>query len=81
MSTIAHMFLDSARRHADRDVLVMDDVTISYATLHRRACAVAAELIERGLEPGGRVGIVFPTCRRTRCTTSASCSRAGSSYR
>lgn len=60
MSTIAHMFLDSARRHADRDVLVMDDVTISYATLHRRACAVAAELIERGLEPGGRVGIVFP---------------------
>jgi long-chain acyl-CoA synthetase len=60
MTSIATMFADSAGRYGDRSALVLDDVVISYATLQQRARVVAADLVERGLQPGDRVAIVFP---------------------
>ena len=60
MTTIAQLFTGSAERFAERPALILDDERISYRTLYQRAAVVAADLLEAGLEPGGRVGIVYP---------------------
>jgi 1-acyl-sn-glycerol-3-phosphate acyltransferase len=54
-------------RHPDRVHIVLQDEqgaeqTVTYAALDRAARVIAAGLQERGLQPGGAVAIMLPTC-------------------
>jgi 1-acyl-sn-glycerol-3-phosphate acyltransferase len=54
-------------RHPERPHVVLQDEdgneqTMSYSMLDRAARAVAAGLMERGLQPGSSVAIMLPTC-------------------
>jgi O-succinylbenzoic acid--CoA ligase len=49
-----------ARRHPDRDALVVDGERLSWAQLKARAVPVAAGLAERGVGKGDRVAVLLP---------------------
>jgi acyl-CoA synthetase (AMP-forming)/AMP-acid ligase II len=64
--TLGDFLIEACVMHGPREALVFDDplrdgttVRWSYADLERESRAVAAELIERGVGLGGRVGIVL----------------------
>jgi len=64
--TLPEVLAWHVRRHPDRPHIVLQDEeggerTITYAELDQAARAVAAGLIERGLEPGRAVAIMLPT--------------------
>jgi long-chain acyl-CoA synthetase len=47
------------------DVFLVDAITgreMTYREFHRQACALAAELRERGVRKGDRVGVLIPNC-------------------
>ena len=55
------------RKHPSRPHIVLQDEegaerTVTYAELDQAARAVAAGLVERGLDPGKAVAIMLPTC-------------------
>ncbi|GAA3388708.1 class I adenylate-forming enzyme family protein [Cryptosporangium minutisporangium] len=53
--------LATHRRHAgDRDAVVDDDRTITYADLHRDSRALAARLVHAGMGTSSRVGLLLP---------------------
>jgi long-chain acyl-CoA synthetase len=58
--SLAYNLLASARRHPDRPALRLDRTSISYAEFDDATARVATRLLERGLEPGDRVGIMLP---------------------
>jgi long-chain acyl-CoA synthetase len=60
MTNLATALVDAAEQHADRPALRLDEHVLSYADFHDTARAVAGVLRARGLEPGDRVGMVFP---------------------
>ncbi len=65
-TTLQEVLAWHVRKHANRPHLVLQDEddserTITYAELDQAARAVAAGLIERGLEPGRAVAIMLPT--------------------
>jgi non-ribosomal peptide synthetase component F len=51
---------DSARRHPDRDAVVLGDVRVDYQTLNGVANKVANLLVSRGIEPGDKVALSCP---------------------
>ncbi|AEA23824.1 long-chain fatty acid--CoA ligase [Pseudonocardia benzenivorans] len=60
MTNLAANLVATAQAHPDRTAIKLDDVELSYADLHRASAAVAGMLVERGISPGDRVGIVLP---------------------
>jgi 1-acyl-sn-glycerol-3-phosphate acyltransferase len=66
-TTLPDVLTWHVQKHADRPHIVLQDEngserTVTYAELDQAARAVAAGLIERGLEPGRAVAIMLPTC-------------------
>ena len=57
MLNLATMLEDSARRHPDRDAVVLDDTLLSYAAVDTAANQVANLLAESGVGPGDRVAL------------------------
>jgi len=51
---------DSARRHPDRDAVVLGDTRLSYAQVNAMASQVANLLVSRGIEPGDKVALSCP---------------------
>ncbi len=65
-ATLPEVLAWHVRRHPDRPHIVLQDEeggerTVTYAELDQAARAVAAGLIERGLEPGRAAAIMLPT--------------------
>ena len=60
MTDLASALVETAREHGDRPALRLDDQVVTYGRLLDAARAVAGMLRARGLEPGSRVGLVFP---------------------
>ncbi len=65
-STLTEVLEWHVARHPDRPHIVLQDdeeheQTITYAALSREARAIAAGLLERGLQPGHAVAIMLPT--------------------
>ncbi len=60
MTNLAANLVRSAAEHGDRGAVRLDDALLTYADLHTGAAAVAGMLADRGVEPGDRVGLVFP---------------------
>jgi long-chain acyl-CoA synthetase len=51
---------DSARRHPDRDAVVLGDTRLTYAQVDAMASQVANLLVSRGIEPGDKVALSCP---------------------
>jgi long-chain acyl-CoA synthetase len=51
---------DSARRHPDRDAVVLGDTRLSYAQVDAMASQVANLLVSRGIQPGDKVALSCP---------------------
>jgi long-chain acyl-CoA synthetase len=60
MLNLASLLEDSARRHPDRDAVVLADTRLDYATLDALANRVANLLVERGVQPGDKVALSCP---------------------
>lgn len=58
--SLATNLIAAARRAPERPALRLDDRTITYAELDDAAARVAGLMLERGLEPGDRVGVMLP---------------------
>ncbi|WP_238487603.1 long-chain-fatty-acid--CoA ligase [Actinoplanes flavus] len=57
---LATLLEDSARRHPDRDAVVLGDTRMSYADVDRAADQVAGLLADLGVQPGDRVALSCP---------------------
>src|SRR5262245_33737931 len=57
---LATLLEDSARRHPDRDAVVLGDTRLTYAQVNGAANQVAQALVERGIQPGDRVALSCP---------------------
>ncbi|GID97361.1 long-chain fatty acid--CoA ligase [Amorphoplanes digitatis] len=57
---LATLLEDSARRHPDRDAVVLGETRLSYAALDAAAGRVAGLLASRGVRPGDRVALSCP---------------------
>jgi long-chain acyl-CoA synthetase len=51
---------DSARKHPERDAVVLGDTRLSYAQVDAMASQVANLLVSRGIEPGDKVALSCP---------------------
>jgi long-chain acyl-CoA synthetase len=51
---------DSARRHPDRNAVVLGDTRLTYAQVNAMASQVANLLVARGIEPGDKVALSCP---------------------
>lgn len=60
MTNLAQNLRDAAEKHGDRPALRLDEHTLTYAELFATAGRAAAMLAEQGVQPGDRVGLVFP---------------------
>jgi fatty-acyl-CoA synthase len=60
--TLASVFAQRAREHADRALVVAGGRTLSYAQVEARAGAMAAALSELGIGAGDRIAINLPNC-------------------
>jgi long-chain acyl-CoA synthetase len=60
MYNLAILLEDSARRHPDRDALVLGDYRLSYAQVDAAANQVANLLVDRGIRPGDKVALTCP---------------------
>src|SRR6201991_2871311 len=59
-TSLAQHLTETARAHADRPALKLDDTVVNYAVLNEGATRIAGLLKAKGLEPGDRVGIMLP---------------------
>ena len=57
---VTRMLATSCRRHTTAVAVVDDEVSLSYTELLRRTIGVARQLIDKGIMPGDRVGILLP---------------------
>ncbi len=60
MTNLADNLTKTAAKHPDRPAVRLDDSVLSYAELQDAARRVAALLLDRGVGPGDRVGLVLP---------------------
>ena len=73
MLNLSTLLEDSARRHPDRDAVVLGDVRVDYQTLNAVANKVANLLVSRGIKPGDKVALsAARTCRSSRPSTTRS---------
>ncbi len=59
-TSLASLLTETARAHADRPALKLDDTVVNYAVLNEGATRIAGLLKEKGLQAGDRVGIMLP---------------------
>src|SRR3954464_9396768 len=59
-SNMAGILTETVAEHGDRPALKLDDTVVTYAMLDEGSARVAAMLEDKGVEPGGRVGIMLP---------------------
>jgi long-chain acyl-CoA synthetase len=59
-TSLAQLLTETAKVHADRPALKLDDSVVNYAVLNEGATRIAGLLQEKGIEPGDRVGIMLP---------------------
>ena len=57
---LATVLTDTAERQGGRTAIRLDDVEVTYQQLDEASARAAALLKSKGLEPGGRVGIMLP---------------------
>jgi len=60
MANLADALGKTAAEHPSAIAIKLDDVELPYAALEGMAAHIAGLLIERGVEPGDRVGIMLP---------------------
>jgi long-chain acyl-CoA synthetase len=60
MLNLSVLLEDSARRHPERDAVVLGDTRLSYAAVDAAANQVANLLVERGIKPGDKVALSCP---------------------
>jgi long-chain acyl-CoA synthetase len=60
MTSLAVNLIETARRHPDGVALRLDEYEMPYAGLDAASARVAGLLVERGLQPGDRVGVMLP---------------------
>ena len=60
-----HLLEEACIRFAASEAVVTDSVTLTYRDLNRRANQVARHLIEQGIRPGDRVGLLFDKSAET----------------
>ena len=60
MLALSVLLEDTARRHPDRDAVVLGDTRIDYKTLDTKANQVANLLVARGIKPGDKVALSCP---------------------
>ena len=60
LTSLAQLLTETAANHGDRPALKLDDHVVTYDELNEGAARVAGLLKKRGLQPGGRVGIMLP---------------------
>jgi long-chain acyl-CoA synthetase len=58
--SLAYNLIAAVKRHPDRPALRLDETVTTYAEFDEATARVAGLLLERGLEPGDRVGIMLP---------------------
>ncbi|WP_210976472.1 non-ribosomal peptide synthetase, partial [Streptomyces sp. RM72] len=58
--SLADLFVEQVRRSPDAVAVVFGGVSVSYAELDARACALAGWLVGRGVGVGDRVGVMVP---------------------
>jgi long-chain acyl-CoA synthetase len=57
---LASILADSAERHPDAPAIRLGGAELTYAALDELSARLAALLIEKGMEPGDRVGVMLP---------------------
>jgi non-ribosomal peptide synthetase-like protein len=60
-----HLLEAACTRFATNDAIVTGDVVLTFRDLDRRANQVARYLVEQGIQPGDRVGLLFDKCAET----------------
>ncbi|HEX5966872.1 MAG TPA: long-chain fatty acid--CoA ligase [Intrasporangium sp.] len=60
MLNLSVLLEDTARRHPDRDAVVLGDVRLDYKSLNALANQVANLLVSRGIRPGDKVALSCP---------------------
>lgn len=60
MLNLASLLEDSARRHPDRDAVVLGDTRLDYKSVNAAANQVANLLASRGIRPGDKVALSCP---------------------
>jgi long-chain acyl-CoA synthetase len=60
MLNLAVLLEDSARRHPERDAVVLGETRLSYSAVDAAANQVANLLVERGIKPGDKVAMSCP---------------------
>ncbi len=60
MTSLAGNLIEGARRHPNRIALRLDEIEIPYGALDTASARLAGLLIQRGLRPGDRVGVMLP---------------------
>ena len=60
MLNLSVLLEDSARRHPERDAVVLGDTRLTYAQVDAMASQVANLLVSRGIEPGDKVALSCP---------------------
>ena len=60
-----HLIEESCIRFGASDAVITDAVTLTYRDLNRRANQLARHLIEQGIKPGDRVGLLFDKSAET----------------
>src|SRR4051794_35449638 len=59
-TSLAQHLTETAKVHADRPALKLDDMVVNYAVLNEGATRIAGLLKEKGVGAGDRVGIMLP---------------------
>jgi long-chain acyl-CoA synthetase len=57
---LAVILEESTKRNPDKVAIIFDDFKLTYAQLNAAANQVANALVERGIKPGDRVGMMLP---------------------
>jgi len=57
---LGYLIADAVKLVPDRPALIQDDLTLTYAQLDERCNRGARGLIDRGVEPGQRVALMWP---------------------
>jgi acyl-CoA synthetase (AMP-forming)/AMP-acid ligase II len=60
--TLANLVRGHAAQRPDQLAIVCDGRRLTFADLHERSSRVATALLEAGVEPGGRVGLLLRNC-------------------
>jgi long-chain acyl-CoA synthetase len=60
MTSLADNLIRSALRHPARPAVRLKETVLSYGDLNDLACRAAGWLVERGVQPGDRVGLMLP---------------------